>query len=286
MDHSAYDAYALLMEAGGKRVFYSGDFRAHGRKAPLFERFLASPPRDIDLLLMEGTTLGRMEAGLSERDVEREAVQVLRTTQGLVLAAFSAQNLDRFVTVFRAALAARRTLVIDAYMANLISALIAGPNPPALPDPAQHGALRVFLPASQRRAIIASQRFELIDRYRERRIYVEEIARTPARYAMLFRASMARDLVGAPLAGGALIYSLWPGYLDRDRLDLRAWAAEQDVALHLLHSSGHAGVEDLRRMVQALQPTRLIPIHTAHPEAFESLYPATQSVQNGQWLAV
>ena len=31
VDHSAFDAYALVVEAEGKRVFYSGDFRAHGR---------------------------------------------------------------------------------------------------------------------------------------------------------------------------------------------------------------------------------------------------------------
>lgn len=33
VDHSAFDAYALLVESDGRRVFYSGDFRAHGRKA-------------------------------------------------------------------------------------------------------------------------------------------------------------------------------------------------------------------------------------------------------------
>ena len=32
VDHSAYDAYALLVEADGQRLFYSGDFRGHGRK--------------------------------------------------------------------------------------------------------------------------------------------------------------------------------------------------------------------------------------------------------------
>jgi len=37
MDHSAYDAYAYLIEANGKKVFYSGDFRSHGRKGKLFE---------------------------------------------------------------------------------------------------------------------------------------------------------------------------------------------------------------------------------------------------------
>lgn len=30
VDHSAFDAYAFLIEAEGKRLFYSGDFRASG----------------------------------------------------------------------------------------------------------------------------------------------------------------------------------------------------------------------------------------------------------------
>ena len=59
MDHSAYDAYALLVEADGQRLFYSGDFRGHGRKGKLLDWLIARPPRDIDVLLMEGSTLGR-----------------------------------------------------------------------------------------------------------------------------------------------------------------------------------------------------------------------------------
>ncbi len=31
-DHCAFDAYSLLIEAGGRRLFYTGDIRAHGRK--------------------------------------------------------------------------------------------------------------------------------------------------------------------------------------------------------------------------------------------------------------
>ena len=59
VDHSAFDAYSLLVEADGKRVFYSGDFRGHGRKRKLFEAMVARPLKDIDVLLMEGTTIGR-----------------------------------------------------------------------------------------------------------------------------------------------------------------------------------------------------------------------------------
>lgn len=38
MDHSAPDAAAFLIEADGKRVFYTGDFRGHGRKGILLDR--------------------------------------------------------------------------------------------------------------------------------------------------------------------------------------------------------------------------------------------------------
>ena len=36
VDHSGFDALAFMIEAEGKKVFYSGDFRGHGRKSILF----------------------------------------------------------------------------------------------------------------------------------------------------------------------------------------------------------------------------------------------------------
>ena len=60
VDHSAFDAYALLIEANGRRLFYSGDIRAHGRKAALFERLVSNPPRPVHAMLLEGSSLGRL----------------------------------------------------------------------------------------------------------------------------------------------------------------------------------------------------------------------------------
>lgn len=37
MDHSSIDSFGFLIEAEGKRVFYSGDFRAHGSKKNLLK---------------------------------------------------------------------------------------------------------------------------------------------------------------------------------------------------------------------------------------------------------
>lgn len=282
MDHSAYDAHALLVEAGGRRLFYTGDFRGHGRKAAVFERFLANPPPGVDVLLMEGTTLGRDEPPVSESDVEVQALAIMTQTAGLVLTCFSAQNIDRFVSFFRASTRAGRIFVMDAYLANLISGL----GMPSLPDPAVDERVRVFLPANQRRAIVTSERFNLIEPYRHRRIFRQELAAHPSRFAMMFRSSMARDLAQIRLGGASLIYSLWPGYLGRDKLDLRQWAKEREIAFDIVHGSGHAHPDDLRRMVNAISPRRLIPIHSAVPARFRELYFAVEPAANGEWAHV
>lgn len=73
VDHSAFDAYALLIEANGRRLFYSGDIRAHGRKAALFERLVSQPPHPVHAMLMEGSSLGRLKPDQlfpTERQIE------------------------------------------------------------------------------------------------------------------------------------------------------------------------------------------------------------------------
>ena len=105
--------------------FYSGDFRAHGRKGKLFEAMIERPPKDIDILLMEGTTIGRTgtdEGFPTEADLEKEFVRAFRETEGIHLVWASAQNIDRMVTIFRAAKRTGRVLVIDLYTAVVLEA--------------------------------------------------------------------------------------------------------------------------------------------------------------------
>ena len=136
VDHSAFDAYALLVEACGKRVFYSGDFRGHGRKRKLFEAMVANPPGDIDILLMEGTTIGRTgtdEGFATEDALKCTFAQAFRETKGLHFVWTSSQNIDRLVTIFRAAKRTGRVLLID-----LLHRRRAGGD-----GPGQHPAIRL-----------------------------------------------------------------------------------------------------------------------------------------------
>ena len=130
IDHSGYDAYALMIEADGKCLFYSGDFRIHGRKAKLTEKLIANPPENIDVLLLEGSTFGRLEIHKSfpsESKIEKKLIDTFTSTSGLTLVHTSSQNIDRIVSIFRACKIVsgnrRRLRVSDAFSLTTLKEL-------------------------------------------------------------------------------------------------------------------------------------------------------------------
>jgi len=173
VDHSAYDSYALLVEADDKRLFYSGDFRRHGRKGKLFERFIASTPQDIDVLLMEGSTLGRSEnskAYPTEADLEEKLINLFKETKKPVLLWCSGQNIDRLVTVYRACRYAKRQFIADMYTAHVLQSI----GNSRIPQPGWKG-FKVFLPKLQKRTIIKKKLFDLAESFAQWRIFPEQI---------------------------------------------------------------------------------------------------------------
>ncbi|MEI6972736.1 MAG: MBL fold metallo-hydrolase, partial [bacterium] len=125
VDHSAYDAYAILVEADGKRLFYTGDLRGHGRKAQLFERLVKHPPQKVDVLLMEGTTItraGTYQGFPTEAELEMKLMKIFKETKGLPLVWCSGMNIDFLVTAYRAAKRAGRNFIVDMYTAHIMKA--------------------------------------------------------------------------------------------------------------------------------------------------------------------
>ena len=116
----------FLVEADGKSLIYSGDFREHGRKQKAFQWFLDHAPENIDVLLLEGTVLDRGLKGKgikefkSETEVEDETVKLLKASKNMTLLYFSAQNIDRLVSFYRASLKTGKIFAIDFYTANFL----------------------------------------------------------------------------------------------------------------------------------------------------------------------
>jgi len=283
-DHSAFDSYSLLIESAGKRLFYSGDLRGHGWKSWAFKRLLSNPPRNVDAMILEGTTLSREseEPAMTEAELVELIAEKIRDTDGIVLASFSGQNIDRFVSFYKATLKSRRIFVADCYIAHLLHSI----GRPTLPDPTS-GAMRVFLPSRMKRQIIRNQRFDVVEPFRRSRIYQEQMSVDKSKLVVTFRSSMADDFEGNGLLdGGRLIYSMWPGYLEKGSPNLQDWCKDNGLDFDILHTSGHASRDDLVRVVEAIKPRVVLPIHTLAPERFDDLGAPVSLSANNQWYEV
>ncbi len=286
IDHSAYDAYALMIEAGGDRLFYSGDFRGHGRKSALLDRIIAEPPANIDTLLVDGSSLTRLALDArfpSENEIEDALVDELRDTTGLALVHTSAQNVDRIVSVFRASRRRGRRMVLDLYAAAILEATGNFNLPQShWPDVA------LYVPELQRLQIKRAGMFDSLARHSKSRIFIQDLANIPARYTLLFRPLHRKDLARAgSLAGAKYIYSQWEGYWSSGSYDdVKAFLDTHGIPKVSLHTSGHASPVDLKRFVSALNPGKVVPIHSFRPDRYPELFERVESQPDGQWWPV
>ena len=107
--------------------------------------------------------------------------------------------------------------------------------------------------------------------------------------AMLVQGVLRQDPFSTfrgPYPVTTLIYSLWTGYLDRDRSQLASWCQKRAILLKMAHTSGHADPSSLVRLAKALNPRVVIPIHTEAPRVMESLVGNVRILHDGDWLTV
>ena len=258
-DHSAFDAYMLLIEAAGKKVLYSGDFRKHGRKAALVDRLMANPPSEIDVLIIEGTNLGTDKPTKSEAELEQDFVQLINNTKGRVFVSWSGQNIDRTVTLYRAALRTGRTLVVDLYTADVLDKIS---EPTRLPR-AGFKNFKVVITGGLRNFFCKQGRESFVVRMAADGISARALQ--GGNDVIMFRKGLMRDFQKAgvvPTADDAFNFSMWRGYLKNpDYASTYDWFKDAGSKIDFIHSSGHASPEDLRAFAVAMAPKCVVPVH-------------------------
>lgn len=285
VDHSAFDGVALLLEADGKRVLYSGDLRLHGRKPGMAKQLIAHVQKNpVDVLLMEGTSLSRPHSywQQTEDELAETLAGEMTACPGLVLANFSPQHVDRFVSFYKAARQAKREFVVDAYGAfvwYLVQSQI------KVPRLSQRAGFRVYFNQSFQKKrnlqkignLFCSQRIEL-----------ETVLAEPERFVMIFRPSMLdSDFHGKLPDGTECVYSYWPGYLGQPEYTaLRTALAGAGGEFVECHTSGHIFADDIVKFVKAIRPHKVVPIHTEAPGQFQWLFANTKLLGDGIPLLV
>lgn len=285
VDHSAFDAFAFLVSADGKRVFYSGDFRGHGRKSALFRRMIKDPPRDIDYLIMEGSALGRGgRAGYADEDAVCARIgAVLRAATNVTFLFAASQNIDRLVSAYKACRAAGAIFVIDLYTAYLLDRLrTVSKHIPQF----DWKHIRVKFDHYQADTLAKKVSTKLLYFYNTRKIDIFEIRRKRARVLMLARDNrlFPETVKGiGEMDSATVLYSMWGGYRTDD---FTAYCRAKGLAIEEVHVSGHATEEDLKLFAEAVKPKAVIPIHTFLPERYKTIYNNVLRINDGETVTL
>jgi ribonuclease J len=194
VDHSAYDAMAFLIEAGGKQILYSGDIRTHGVKGRLYKEL----PQNVDYLILEGTNIGSSDQeSETETDIKNQFVDLFRKNPECINYVWcSGQNIDRLVAIYKSCLTTRKIFVSDVYVANAMHEIHL--LNPKIPSPLSHRDFRVCyaLPYN------LNENIDFLYRFKNHKIKYVEIAINPEKYVVIVRPTMLNFMkhINAPQA--------------------------------------------------------------------------------------
>ena len=276
VDHSATDAYAFLIEADGKKVLYSGDFRSNGRKSILFDKMIQNDDlKNIDILLMEGTMIQRSNEDFpDEQSVEDKIFETIKDSDLISFMIGSSQNIDSIVSAYRACKKTNKTFVIDIYTAWILEKMqIASSNIPNM----NWDNVKVikkfggsyYKKLQDNKDYFNSFTSEVFNNI----IEIDDIKDNPQNYFLKISPwHIDKVLNYIAVDSSNIIYSQWLGYLkedfsDNDTVELFKNLQNNNNWVYA-HTSGHADLKSLKIFASSLSPKKLIPIHTEYKKDF------------------
>lgn len=249
IDHSAYDAYMFLIEAEGKKILHTGDFRAHGFRGKGLKKVLEKLVGHVDAVICEGTTLNRSNNKLlTENEIKSEIKKVLAENKYAFFVC-SSTNVDR-IAALCAARPAGRYLLCDEYQKKIID--------------------YVSSSAGSKSSLYKCEGICTYGANLDEKLYRQGFCMLVRAGNPSHKAIMEKYKGYDPL----IIYSMWKGYLNDDRVkDFISGYRKID-----LHTSGHADVAAIKMLLEITAPEIIIPIHTEVPAAFQGIYDGAKTV--------
>jgi len=278
VDPSVRDASAILVAADGTSALYVGDLRAG-----ILDKLLLAPPLHVDVLLMEGATIGsgtNTDGFPTETDFEDRFTLLFRETAGMPLVWCAPQNVERIVTIYRACLRTGRQFIVDRATADMLRPVAHASVPPEV-----RAGIKVLIGAGERRHM--KRGADAPEPVGPPRIGADELAAAAPQSVMLFRPSLMQDLEHARcLSGARLIFSMWSGYLEYENANpVLEWLDRNGVPLDQCHTSGRAAIVELIELRRTFSAAPVVPIGR-HPERFVVLFGKVQRRPVGEWWEI
>ena len=181
-------------------------------------------------------------------------------------------NVDRLVSIYRACLKTGKVLVVDVYVAEILKELSEFAK---LPHPSKdYKNLRVIFPYYTSKRLANNGNEKILYQFKDYKITKEDISAQADKIVMVVRPSMQKDLDYIKnIDGGNLIYSMWDGYMEKSSTKkFIDYLMKRKFTLHKIHTSGHADIDSLKEMVDALKPKAIIPIHTFEAGKYKDIF--------------
>jgi ribonuclease J len=281
VDHSIPGAYGFVIHTSGGTIAYTGDFRFHGPAGSMTRDFVdaakAEKPR---LLLTEGTRVspGDDPSNMSETAVRNEALKMVRAAKSLVFSTFRGNDIDRVNTFFDACQASGRRLVVSMKVALLLEKLKADRR---LRVPRIGTDVDVYLRRKK------TGKFDDSDYYTWERPFIskgltaEDIRKRQAKVFLHLEAWNFPELIDIrPDRGGTYIHAATEAFNEEGEKEetlIRNWVEHVGFTYAQLHASGHAPEKEVGELVRRISASKVVPIHTEHPELFKRFK------SNGRW---
>lgn len=187
------------------------------------------------------------------------------------------QNIDRIVSAYKACLKTGSIFVIDIYTAFILDKLRKVSK--GIPQ-FNWENIRIKFLSSHAEALKNAGYRDLLYVYGKRKIDIHEINRNKDRILMIGRDNSVFPLVIKELddtQGAKVVYSMWKGYLTEK---FEKYCGEKKLIIEMVHTSGHADLEDLKDFAKALSPKALIPIHTFHADTYKDYFSNVHVLQD------
>ena len=256
VSHSACDANMLLIEADGKRILHTGDFRDHGYLGKGLKKVIEKYIGQVDFLITEGTMLSRGSEKVATEKELMTLISNIMKQKKYIFVQCSSTDMERLAT-FHKANPKGRLFVCDTYQADI---------------------LNIFSLAYKRHSSLFN--FDDIATFPKDNLLTEMVSKgfcalirvngSKGKYAKFIEKSI-REI---PTSEQCLIYSMWSGYVAEGKhqkseyIDFRKrFSSVADI-----HTSGHASKDCLTEVCSLTNPTSaIIPIHCEQSCEYKNL---------------
>ncbi|MEM3928557.1 MAG: ribonuclease J [Archaeoglobaceae archaeon] len=292
VDHSVYGSLGYIL-CGNIAIAYTGDIRLHGKKGGETRKFVREA-RNAGVLIVEGTRAGREDYNVTEGEVFENCLKAVERAKGLVIADFSPRNIERLEMFKEIADKTGRRLVVTAKDAYMLQAL-------ELTDRiCRMEGVWIYKELKERRDKWETE--VVMENWGD--VYVDpaEINRDPGGYILCFSFYDMKHLLDIKPDGGVYIYSSSEAHSEEQEFDflrLQNWLKIFDFEIFGFeivseggklkpefvkgyHASGHASKEDLRWIIDEIDPEVLIPVHTDNVEWFVENFENVRVMGNGE----